>query len=101
MKNFFFNLHKKSSCELNNYAYQDAQHIILTCSELKALGKHEFAINLYEKFERIIILSDFEIVGLTTMIDVCTEISDYEKKIYFAEKLKKLIPDHPKLTSLS
>lgn len=99
MKNFFFNLQKKSSGELNNYAYQDAQHIILTCSELKALGKHEFAINLYEKFERIIILSDFEIVGLTTMIDVCTEISDYEKMFYFAEKLNKLAPTHPKVNT--
>lgn len=97
MEEFYKKLQKMELFEIENFQYKSAKDVITTCTKLKGLNRHLESIKLYEKFEREIVLSEFEVVGLITMIEVCQDISDESKMLEFKVKLKKIATDHPKL----
>lgn len=99
MEGFFKKLQKMELFEIANFQYKTVKDVIITCRKLKDLNRHLDSIHLYEKFESEIILSAFEIDGLTTMIEICKDISDEKKMLYFVEKLNKLAPTHPKVNT--
>lgn len=101
MEEFYKKLQKMELFEIENFQYKTVKDVITTCSKLKELNRHLDSIRLYEKFEIEIVLSEFEVVGLITMIDVCKEISDESKMLEFAVKLKKLAPDHSKIIEMN
>lgn len=97
MEEFYLKLQKMELFEIENFQYKSAKDVISTCTKLRELNRHLDSIKLYEKFEREIVLSEFEVVGLITMIEVCQDISDESKMLEFKVKLKKIATDHPKL----
>lgn len=101
MREFFKHLFQKQKNDIDSYQYKGAEDIILTCSVLRGYNRHDDAINLYEKHENEIENSDYEIVGLTTIIKICQESFDTPKMLKYANKLKNLAPDHPWIIELS
>lgn len=101
MKDFFQKLFGITGDEIDCYQYKGVEDIILTCSALRGYNRHSDAIRLYEKFEKQIIDSDYELVGLTTIIKICQENSDTPRMLNFAKRLKNLAPDHPWVAELS
>lgn len=101
MKLFFRQLQDTPKDEIDNYQYIGAEHVILTCNQLRILRRHSDALRLYEKFEKEIILSQYEIVGLTTIIEICIEYSYVTKIIKYVTRLKSLCPNHPYVIELS
>lgn len=101
MKDFFKQLFRGSGDEIDNYEYNNAEDIILKCSELRSDKRHSDAIRLYEKFTDEIMESDYEIVGLTTIIKICQENFDTPRMVSYANRLKSIAPDHPWVTELS
>lgn len=99
MEEFYKKLQKMELFEIENFQYKTVMDVIITCTKLKELNRHLDSIRLYEKFESEIVLSEFEIDGLTTMIEICKEISDEKKMFYFVERFKKLAPSHPKINT--
>lgn len=101
MKEFFKKLFGKSGDEIDNYQYKGAEDIIMTCSVLRGYNRHSDAIRLYEKFDQQIIDSDYEVVGLTTIIKICQENFDIPTMVNYAKRLKVLAPDHPWVIELN
>lgn len=101
MEEFYRKLQKMELFEIENFQYKSAKDVITTCTKLKELNRHLESIRLYEKFESEIVLSEFEVVGLITMIEVCQDISDESKMLKFAVKLKKLAPNHSKIVEMN
>lgn len=101
MEEFYKKLQKMELFEIENFQYKSAKDVISTCTKLRELNRHLDSIKLYEKFEREIVLSEFEIIGLVIMIDVCKEISDESKMLDFAMKLKGIAPDHSKIMEMN
>lgn len=100
MKLFLKKLQDTPKDEIDNYQYIGAEHVILTCAQLRILRRHTDALRLFEKFEKEIILSEYELAGLTTIIEICKEHSYVTKIIKYVKRLKSLCPNHPYVIEL-
>ena len=77
--------------EIESYKFIDSIEIFILCIALCDLKKYSEAIFIYEKFEKQIIDSNNEIIGLKTIISVCKEKKDEYLLKKFENKLKKII----------
>jgi hypothetical protein len=88
MKNPFRKILSEKMSEVDKYNFTKVISLLQYCLVLKNQEKHIDAIALYEKYENEINISNFQIIGLTTIIKICESNGDTVRLVNYAKKLK-------------
>lgn len=71
------------------YKFRDPLSFFMICYALSEIKKYSLVEHLYEKFENEIKKSGNEIIGLQTMISICTEKNEAVNFDKYTTELKK------------